>query len=175
MATYSRTKSSLLQRAGAPSQAVLKGVALDGGGSDGWQPIRPCICVTEPCPCDSLEDLILWVPSSKQGQETRQRSGQDPIVAYPVDPDEQVLVELQIPMTMAQLKQLKEWAQREEATDSDSSPRAARSGKKKPVGTAGAAVAAFEVGYALGTKIDEATGLSDKISDWASENIPWPF
>jgi hypothetical protein len=40
---------------------------------------------------------------------------------------------------------------------------------KGPAGTAGFVLSAFYVGYALGYKIDEAFGLSDKTSDWLVE------
>jgi hypothetical protein len=147
-------------------------VPLQDVARKGWKPIRPCICVTEPCPCDDLDDIIVWLPSVKKAAK---RTGDDGIDSYSVEPDERVLVELQIPMTLTQLRQLKEWADREDGSAGEGSGDGEVTAAAAPVGTAGAAVAAFEVGYALGTKIDEAAGLSDKISDWAAENIPWPF
>jgi hypothetical protein len=47
-------------------------------------------------------------------------------------------------------------------------------GAKGAVGGA-AAYAFFRAGYWFGTQLDQEYGLSDKISDWAAENIPWPF
>jgi hypothetical protein len=95
------------------------------------------------------------------------------VVALEVDPDEQVLVEVQIPMTIAQIKKLKEWGERAAGYDGSTSGTSVNKGK--PVTPAKAAAAAFAVGYALGEKIDEETGLSDKISDWAADKFPWPF
>ena len=42
-------------------------------------------------------------------------------------------------------------------------------------GNARAASVAFRVGYAIGGVLDRKYGLSDRISDWAARNFPWPF
>ncbi|MDJ0732391.1 MAG: hypothetical protein QNJ33_20665 [Crocosphaera sp.] len=47
-------------------------------------------------------------------------------------------------------------------------------GAKRAVG--GALVgAAFGAGYWLGSELDNHYKWSDRISDWASENFPWPL
>lgn len=172
-ANFATTKARQLTAAsGGVRRGGIAGTFLEGGSMRGWKPFRPCICVTEPCPCDNLDDLILWLPSSTKAKKTS-TAGK---VEIPLDEDTEVLVDLQIPMTISQLRQLKEWSERAaEEPPADGGDGTTTVAKGKPVTPAKAAAAAFAVGFALGEKIDEAAGLSDKISDWAADNIPWPF
>jgi hypothetical protein len=66
MAIYSNVKRATLRRASAPGNSELKGVALECGAFKRWHPIRPGICATEPCPCDGLDDAIIWLPTSNR-------------------------------------------------------------------------------------------------------------
>jgi hypothetical protein len=117
-----------------------------------------------------LDDLIVWMPSAAKEEPTGKRMGTADVISYKLDSDAQVLVEVQIPMTVAQLQKLKEWSRR--ASGSRGTTTAL---KGKPVSVGSAASAAFAVGYAIGEKLDDELGLSDTISDWAADNIPWPF
>jgi hypothetical protein len=173
MANYTGVKAKSLNRSSGSKFSTLKGVNLDGGAIKGWRPFSPCICVTEPCPCDKLDDLIIWLPSTRTYEQTHQKVGGDAVVALEIDPDEELLVEVQVPMTIAQIKKLKEWSERSNGCGGTASGISIKKGA--PVTPAKAAAAAFAVGFALGEKLDEETGLSDKISDWAADNIPWPF
>lgn len=47
--------------------------------------------------------------------------------------------------------------------------------KGKKLSVRDAITAAFAAGYAIGEVIDDGTGLSDTISDWAAEHFPWPW
>lgn len=171
MATYATTKGRLFQPRSRSDPNTISGVPLRDSPFKDWIPIRPCICVMEPCRCDDQEDIIVWLPAASRGERTGKRAGSDEVVSYGVQPDEKVLVEVEIPLTLAQLKKLKEWATREGEprgrSDSIVSARA--------VSTKDALLGAFFVGYALGEAIDEGTGLSDTISDWAAEHFPWPW
>ncbi|WP_143138772.1 hypothetical protein [Lentzea waywayandensis] len=174
MGTYAETKEQLLLRVQGVRAGIVRGVPLKGGRFGGFFPIRPCLCVTEPCPCDDLgdlDDLIIWLPVSNQGRGTGSRAGSDEVLAYEVEHDDRVLVEVQIPMTIAQLRKIKEWSDREQGERSDR-VTVRKGGKVSP---SQAILGAFLVGYALGEKIDEGTGLSESISDWAADNIPWPW
>jgi hypothetical protein len=42
-------------------------------------------------------------------------------------------------------------------------------------GAGQAVVQAFKFGYNVGTIVDKKTKLSDKVSDWAAKNFPWPW
>jgi hypothetical protein len=174
MATYASAKGRQLQQAQGPRQVNMNGVPLTNAALKGWHPIRPCICVTEPCPCDKLDDLddlIVWLPAPTRSERTGKRLGSDDVFAYQIESDEPVLVEVQIPLTIAQLKQLKDWSERDESQAKHGGARSTR----KALSTKDALVGAFWVGVAIGEAIDEGTGLSDTISDWAADHIPWPW
>jgi hypothetical protein len=172
MATYTTTKGRLFQQRSRSNSNTISGVPLKDSPIKGWKALLPCLCVMEPCNCDELlDDIIAWLPAASREEPTGKRAGSDEVVSYGVQPAEKILVEVQIPLTLAQLKKLKEWATR------DGEPR----GRSESIVTAralsvkDALLGAFAVGYALGEAIDEGTGLSDTISDWAAEHIPWPW
>lgn len=55
----------------ATGTIVIRGLALNVGSehplrAKGYFPVMSptCVCVTEPCPCDHDDDLILWLPNS---------------------------------------------------------------------------------------------------------------
>lgn len=170
--TYAQAKGQALRQAKGSRPSAIRGVPMSDDTLRDWIPIQPCICVTEPCPCDVLDDIVVWMPAAARSQKTKARVGSDQVVSYPVKSDEQVLVEVQIPMTTSQLRRLKEWSQRPGEPGAGSGQTGTA---QKPVSAKDAVVAAFAVGYAIGEVLDEETGLSDSISDWAAENIPWPF
>ena len=171
MATYATTKGRLFQPRNRLDPNTISGVPLKDSPFKDWIPIHTCICVMEPCPCDDLDDVIVWLPTASRGEPTGKRVGSDEVVSYGVERDKKVQVEVQIPLTLAELKKLKEWATREgEPRGRSDSLVTARA-----VSVKDALLGAFFVGYALGEAIDEATGLSDTISDWAAEHIPWPW
>ena len=66
---------------------VIKGVPLDIGADHplrarGYFPVLAptCVCVTEPCPCDDGDDLIVWLPDSgvrgRKATELKSKSGE---------------------------------------------------------------------------------------------------
>jgi hypothetical protein len=164
-------KPGLEPKQSSTAEVMMKihGVPLNGHRDGFFFPVRPCICVIgENCPCDVLDDLIVWLPEGTPGEKTgKQNTGHD-VVCFTVPRAAKVLVETRIPITARHFERMGEVA-------------AAR-GRSVVFQTKGKApsktdliVGAFAVGWEIGTFIDEKTGISDAISDWAAENIPWPF
>lgn len=163
MLSYQDVKQTLLaDKAVAP----ITGVPLEGQSFRRWRPIQPCICVTEPCPCDKLDDAIVWVPTDRPTQRSGRLNKGDDVVAFEFESDTGLLVEAQIPVTRAQLAAVK---------SSPTLRKVATSMTARKPSVKDLLAGAFEVGFAIGEAIDEGTGLSDEISDWLAEHIPWPF
>lgn len=172
MIQYDEKKREFLQQR---SFGSLMGAPLDGGREwKGWFPINPCICVkAEGCPCDWLDDIIVWLPVDIKSEKTGKQCQGNELLIYHIGRDTKVLVETQIPMTLGQLEKAKEITE-----NSCGKTRAifnkSSSTKGKP--SVGALlIGAFELGWFVGEKIDEETGASDKISDWLADNFPWPW
>ena len=67
MPTYDEAK---LDAFTAATTVTVVGVPLDVSDDhplrrEGYQPIKGCICVTEPCPCDEGSSEILWIFSPR--------------------------------------------------------------------------------------------------------------
>lgn len=174
MIDYTKVKNETLEE-GVTAQihGVPLSIHLD---RKGWFPIISCICVTEPCPCDKMDNTIIWLPAGSQGEKTgKQFEGVD-VMAYSIKGNENLMVETNIPMTAAGFKKV----QRRVAEDScnpKSGLRTMAKGAPLPPGSGAGfflSVAAA-AGWGLGTLIDEESGASDKISDFLAENIPWPW
>lgn len=163
MLSYQDVKQSLFAD---ESVAPITGVPLQGQSFRRWQPIQPCICVTEPCPCDRLDDIIVWVPTDLPAQRSGRLSKGDDVLAFELEPGTSLLVEAQIPVTRAQLAAVK---------SSPTLRKVATSMTAHKPSVKDLLAGAFAVGFAIGEAIDEGTGLSDEVSDWLAEHIPWPF
>lgn len=171
MANYNLTKRNLLKQRAFGN---LLGVPLDGHREKkGWVPISPCICVkADDCPCDTLDDIIVWIPSNIRYRKTGIRCRGDQVLAYDVSTDAVVMVEAQLPMTIGQLQQAKRLAEsgaRHRRVVFDSS---IDGDGKTSIGAL--IVKAFELGWSIGEKIDGQTGLTDKLSDWLAEKFSKP-
>lgn len=92
MPTYIASKAEVLGRAGGPEESVLRGVQLEGALTDRWFGIRPCICVTEPCPCDDWDDIIVWLPKTTAARRPKRRTGIDSMREFEVDGEDHHLV-----------------------------------------------------------------------------------
>ncbi len=67
MPTYDEAKLNAFT---AATTVTVVGVPLDVSDDhplrrEGYQPIKGCICVTEPCPCDEESNEILWIYSPR--------------------------------------------------------------------------------------------------------------
>lgn len=67
MPTYDEAKLNAFT---AATTVTVVGVPLDVSNDhplrrEGYQPIKGCICVTEPCPCDEGSNEILWIYSPR--------------------------------------------------------------------------------------------------------------
>ena len=170
MARYEHVKETIIE---GRMFVKIQGIPLDGGPSKHWIPIRPCVCVTEPCPCDTLDDIIVWLPSNVSSERTGKQWDGNDVYSYRLDEDSRIMVEAQIPMTIGNLQSMKELAERGHGRTISVFQKKSKKKGKSTVG--GLLVGAFELGWAIGEKIDEETGVSDKISDWLAENFPWPW
>ena len=167
--TYSTLQHRLV---GQTLSQGIKGIRLDPSQAmqvwKEWFPIRPCICVKEPCPCDPLDDVIVWLPENTPYEKTgEQREGAD-LMSFTVPSNAKLLVEAHIPMTVAAITKLKGFGD-----------RGGHGGtiikKESGKGVVGKLTAAFELGWLIGEKIDEETGASDEIADWLYDTFgPWP-
>lgn len=175
MATYTDTQYDFIE---SRLYSTLRGIPLHEGPYDRWFPIRPCLCVTaENCPCDRLDDIIIWLPPDAIPKKTGSMCEGQELFTYRLETDAEILVETQIPTTINELERLKEVAEGLTGPTYSAFRRTSvmmkKPKKKTTVGTL--VVAAFELGWKIGEKINEETGLDDKISDWLSENFPWPW
>lgn len=159
MEDYRNTKEELLQKA---TLTEIRAIPLQKEPYKGWFPIRPfpnCICVTEPCPCDKLEDIIIWLPTGTKQESTGKRHGENEVLSYQVERDLKILVEPLVPITVGRLQDMQGLANKDHGKVTTMYKKSG----KPTVG--GLLVGAFELGWAIGTKIDEETDLSDKIAD----------
>ena len=172
MSQYNDTKLNLLQQR---SFGSLMGSPLDGGRDwKGWFPIRPCLCVTaEGCPCDKLEDIIVWLPEGIPSEKTGKKSEEGELFNYQIGRDTKVLVETHIPMTLGQLEKAKEITEKCSGKTRAIFQKSSNTKGKPSIGAL--LIGAFELGWHIGEKVDEETGVSDKISDWLAENLPLPW
>ena len=174
MADYASAKNRVLD---SSVTARIHGVLL-GGHHDrnGWIPIFPCICVTEPCPCDQMDDVIVWLPVGTQGEKTgKQFEGAD-VMDFAVPGDARLIVETNIPMTAAGFKKVQRRVGESRCDPKSGLSRMAAGAPLPPGAGAGFFLTvAAAAGWGLGTFIDEETGASDKISDFLAEHIPWPW
>ncbi|WP_062387265.1 hypothetical protein [Demequina iriomotensis] len=141
----------------AATTTTVSGVLIDGRpGSSGWIIIAPCVCVQDtpenPCPCNW--GTTIWI--REDAVISRDRSGRrsptsgDEIVDLKVDRSAQVVVESTrtVPVADAVVYNVPSFW-----------------GPLPPGSGAGWAGLAFAAGYSVGTIVDDATGLSDKIAD----------
>ncbi|ANU21976.1 hypothetical protein [Planococcus donghaensis] len=167
MGDYRNTKEELLQKV---TLTEIRGIPLQKEPYKGWFPIRPfpnCICVTEPCPCDKLEDIIIWLPTGTKQEGTGKRHGDAEILSYQVDKDLKILVEPLVPITVGRLQDMQDLTNNDQGKVTTMYKKSGKSSGKPSVG--GLLIGAFELGWAIGTKIDEETDLSDKIADWLDD------
>lgn len=116
----------------------------------------------------------MWLPSGTPSERTGKKWEGEDIFAYQVRRDSDILVDTQIPMTIGDLGRMKELAERGHGRAISVLQKSSKKKKGKP--SVGALlIGAFELGWHIGEKIDEETGISDKISDWLAENFPWPW
>lgn len=171
MANYHLTKRNILKQR---ASGDLLGVPLDGHREkNGWMPICPCICLdADDCPCDSLDDIIIWIPSSIKFRETGIRCGKDPVMAYDVTKDAVILVEAQLPMTIGQLQTAKHLAQSEPRYQRLVFDNTTDGNGKTSIGAL--IVKAFQLGWSIGEKVDGQPGLTDKLSGWLAEKFSKP-
>jgi len=169
MTQYMNTKQNILRQR---TVASIMGIPLDGDWKE-WFPIRPCVCVTaEGCPCDTLEDIIVWISANVKPEKTGKKCQGDELLNYHLERDTKILVETQIPMTIGQLEKIKEVTENCDGKTGTIFKKSSNSKGKKSIGKL--LIGAFELGWFIGEKIDEETDVSGKISDWLAETIPWP-
>ncbi len=117
-----------------------------------------CFCVQDtpesPCLCGS----IIWIPWDKivriEKSERKNDKGQK-LSLVTVYNDAEIVVE-----RLTRMKAI-QYGQRPYRTHARKDGVAYRTSEKGAL-----LIAAFELGWVIGTKIDEETGLSDTISDW---------
>lgn len=123
--------------------------------------ILRCICVQDspdnPCPC---EGPIVWLPRDKilttSASEHKDTHGQR-LAEVVIANDAQVIVERHTVLSAKRLAA--------SAGGGDATARAALMKKAGASKTGALLIAAFELGYHIGTTIDEETGASDAIAD----------
>lgn len=156
---------------------TISGIPLDwDDDGKGFFPIWPCVCVTEPCPCDELDDIIVWLPTGTKGERTGNKINGSDVITYIVPGDTKLVIETEIPMTASGFKKFQHEVV-ETIRNPNSGLQILCKGKPLPPGS-GAGFwlsAAAATGWAIGTFIDKEAGLSDKISDFLAEKIPWPW
>ena len=138
------------------------------GRDRGMFPILGCLCVHDSpdslCPCGP----IIWLPKDKilssRKAGSRDREGRE-VYSFRVESDAELVVERPVPVRAGAYAAALKAPNGAPSVGLDGSAGLAMA-RGKGVGPVAAVVAAFEVGYALGTKINEAFGLSGKISDW---------
>jgi hypothetical protein len=170
-------------------------------GPRGCFPILWCLCVHDspdnPCPCNGP---IIWIPEGSIRNRRKLGRGTEGSVELDVEASARVFLEDTREIggqdSDARLMRLGADGQFEAVTDTlwvqefspmrldrlkraleliERDPRLSAIAKKKGKGIWGKLVAAFEAGWAIGTYIDEKTGLSDKLSDWMIDTFgPWP-
>jgi hypothetical protein len=175
MRDYDETQERLAAQRTGSTVTRISGVPLQGRTIKGWFPIHPCLCVQDspenPCPCNNLDDVLVWLPSNVSPQRSGQQHEGEEVFSYEVPANVRILVETQIPMTAGDLQHMKKLTVR--GRGKAVSLLQARSRARVSVGEL--LVGAFALGWAIGEKVDEETGASDAISDWLAEEIPWPF
>ena len=172
------------------------------GGPRGCIPILWCLCVHDspdnPCPCNGP---IIWFPERSIRGRRKMKHGGEGLIEIDVEASTKVFLEDTREVggkeSGARLMRLGADGQFEAVADTlwvqeftsmridrlqraleliEGHPQLSAIAKKKGGGFWGKIVAAFEAGWAIGTFIDEETGLSDKISDWMIDTFgPWPF
>lgn len=181
----------------AISNRHLRGVPLfDVGDEDSISKLSPpfpiewCLCVQDspenPCPC---KGLVLWLPTFPRAvRKTGTRSSDDEaIYDFELDPDAEVIVELQMSIPLRSLERLRMAALRRKSAYVIGGSKRDASGDRTPdvlysKKKGGWAGVAYSIGYAVGTLLDDFLGseeggndkLSDDISDWAADNWPAP-
>jgi hypothetical protein len=71
----------------ATGTTVIKGAPLEVGAdhplrAKGYFPVLSptCVCVTDPCPCDDIDNLIVWLPEtgvrSRKATQLKNKSGE---------------------------------------------------------------------------------------------------
>lgn len=171
-------------------------------GPRGCIPILWCFCVHDspdnPCPCTGP---IIWFPRSSIRTSLGGSQQREETVTLTVDGSTRVFLDdtreaggrqtdirLLRPGEDGELEPVEEslWVQEftpfridrlQRALEIiESHPQLSVMAKKKGKSFWGKLVAAFEAGWAIGTAIDEETGLSDEISDWLLDTFgPWPW
>jgi hypothetical protein len=150
---YLETQQNL---AGTRLLTKIQGVRLEGGLDRDWFPIRPCICVKEEdCPCDTLDDTIVWLPHGTPSEDTGKKWEGNPVLSYRVPVDSQILVETQIPITLGKLQHMKDLSDRGSGKAVEWLQKSKKKGKKPTVGAL--LIGAFELGWHIGEKIDRST------------------
>jgi hypothetical protein len=111
-----------------------------------------------------FDDILMWLPANVSFERTgKQWNGSD-VYSYELSAESKVMVETQIPVAISDLKKMKEMAE---------GGRGRIIASKKSIG--GWLIGAFELGWAIGEKIDEETGASEKLADWLYDTLgPWP-
>jgi hypothetical protein len=99
MPTYDEAKLNAFT---AVTTVTVVGVPLDVSDDhplrhEGYQPIKGCICVTEPCPCDEESSEILWILSPRgdaQGIATdKKNEAGEVLYNYRLDADVTIVIE----------------------------------------------------------------------------------
>ena len=193
----SRSRSDL-----AVKGRIISETSMQAAGPRGCIPLLWCFCVQDspdnPCRCNGP---IIWFPGKSilsrrrigtqtEGlveitleattkvflEDTREVGGKESgtqLLRIATDGRSEVVAEtfwLQefTPMRIDRLQKALELIEQH--------PQLTAFAKKKGKGFWGKIVAAFQAGWAIGTMIDEETGLSHKIADWLEDTFgPWPF
>jgi hypothetical protein len=144
----------------------LEGSQLDFDSNGAFWPIAWCLCVQDspdnPCPCK--DPIIVWLPKDKilkSGKSRRKNHEGSEVYWFEMTNGADVMVE---ELHSLKVKDLADGSYGPEGngTSVSFSKKSIRSRLLK---------AAFSLGFAIGTAIDEETGASDDIADWLHDTL----
>jgi hypothetical protein len=169
LASYGEMKEKQLQDTwvtkihGVPLE--LEGNILDLNSNGVFWPILGCLCVQDspdnPCPC---KGPIVWLPKDKilkSGKSGRNNHEGSEVHWFEVANGAEIMVEELHTLKIKDYADFVDWTEGN-GTSVSFSKKSIRSRLLK---------AAFSLGFAIGTVIDEETGASDEISDWLHDTF----